>query len=154
MVEPFIDALSEASFDTMSERAENLRRLQRVQEIAATPRSHSFSNSNTLDFGRFKRDLERRQRPESPALFREMSSNNNTEDPYEHRDRALKDTVLRDAASQHSNPTTVAERFSRPIASSRPSSFMSNSFLSERAPSNQRFSTDKDDAYHQLDIAA
>lgn len=115
------------NFDTMSERAENLRRLQRVQEIAATPRSHSFSSSNNLDFGRFKRELERRQRPESPALFRERGGNS-MEEPYEHRDRALKDH------------TTTVERFSRPMASSRPSSVMSNSFLSERAPSDQRFS--------------
>lgn len=128
------------NFDTMSERAENLLRLQRVQEIAATPRSHSFSSSNNLDFGRFKRDLERRQRPESPALFREKSASNSMEDPHQHRDRGLKDMVLRDAASQHSSHTTVAERFSRPLASSRPSSAMSNSFLSERAPSDQRFS--------------
>ncbi|KAG0037460.1 hypothetical protein BGZ82_002459 [Podila clonocystis] len=112
------------NLDTMAERAENLRRLQRVQEIAATPRSHSFSSSNNLDFGRFKRDLERRQRPESPALFHEKSAGN-TEDPYQH---------------QHSNNTTSAERFSRPMASSRPSSVMSSSFLSERAPSDQRFS--------------
>ncbi|KAF9215184.1 hypothetical protein BGZ59_002093 [Podila verticillata] len=115
------------NFDTMSERAENLRRLQRVQEIAATPRSHSFSSSNNLDFGRFKRELERRQRPESPALFREKSGNS-MEEPYEHHDRDSRDH------------TTAVERFSRPIASSRPSSAMSNSFLSERATSDQRFS--------------
>ncbi|KAF9429721.1 hypothetical protein BGZ94_009691 [Podila epigama] len=60
------------TIDTASERAENYRRLQRVQEIAAAPRSHS--SGVNLDFGRFKRDLERRQRSDSPATFmREQS---------------------------------------------------------------------------------
>ncbi|KAG0344551.1 hypothetical protein BG004_004366 [Podila humilis] len=135
-------SLTMEHIDTMSERAANYRRLQRVQEIAATDkrRSNSIfsnaSNSRSLDFGRFKRDLERRQTFDAPALSllqREHSANNMDNHG-----------LLRDTTSQQSNlNATTAERFARPLAVSRPSSLYvrsNQSFMADHPPADYRFS--------------